>query len=662
VALILVLGALSLMMILAVAFAISMRTERLAAGNYADTVRARELAHVGLVRAMNDIRTMQGANLAVAGAQVYPAWLATNAINGHTNALQYATLTNGVAPNYIPKALLSGVSADAANRWVEITAADGTLLGRVGYLILNCSGLLDANFVGGSNRLYGASPAEIAVTNLPEISGGGNNLINRRDPPDPAAIRYESVAELDVYSGDSHPSNFFIYSYYTNGWWNANGNNIQLPVNLAGDLTGAGRGAAILAGFTNAGFSASEAGILYTNLLNYVDSDFNPLDFINGVEAVPMINEVVVSNRVVIVPGATQSVGGVAIEWWYPFANTGGAFEIRTIGTFANISPGDASLIPTNIVDMTNTASGAGMGVMHIPFFSGPATGAFSALFRATIQARIVKGGANVDAVTVVLTNGNNTATTTYSSVEFVDPRFNGEVTINNASYTTNPSLGAARNGATNACTLNWWTANPGFDTDPSMYVANSNLHSAAELGCLAYAPWKTVKLYGPNLRRVLDTFAVGTNPADNYVSYTRRGLVNPNSKQTNALAAVLVEMPVDEYPGGPSNRLSLAAAQTMAGYLVNGGYYTNLSDIGRSWTTFVSASNELQRESYFRNSADLLSVRQNLFEIILEVQLAYSGIYPRYTNLAHQRAVAIVWRDPYTGEFLVRSFQWLED
>ena len=41
VALILVLGALSLMLILAVSFAVSVRTERLAAGNYADSVRAR---------------------------------------------------------------------------------------------------------------------------------------------------------------------------------------------------------------------------------------------------------------------------------------------------------------------------------------------------------------------------------------------------------------------------------------------------------------------------------------------------------------------------------------------------------------------------------------------------------------------------------------------
>ncbi len=124
--------------------------------------------------------------------------------------------------------------------------------------------------------------------------------------------------------------------------------------------------------------------------------------------------------------------------------------------------------------------------------------------------------------------------------------------------------------------------------------------------------------------------------------------------------------MPVDEYPGDPAfTNSSLASAQSIASYLTN-GVYTNLSDIGRCVTNLTALnplfSNELKRESFFRNAAGLLSVRQNVFEVIIEVQLAYGGIYPRYRNLAHQRAVAVVWRDPYTGEFFVRSFLWLED
>ena len=50
IALVMVLGVLSLMVLMAVSFAISMRTERVAAGNQLDTVRVRQLAQVGLVR------------------------------------------------------------------------------------------------------------------------------------------------------------------------------------------------------------------------------------------------------------------------------------------------------------------------------------------------------------------------------------------------------------------------------------------------------------------------------------------------------------------------------------------------------------------------------------------------------------------------------------
>ena len=55
VALIMVLGLLSVMIIMAVSFAIAMRTERLAAGNYLDSVRAKQLVRGALHLAMADI-------------------------------------------------------------------------------------------------------------------------------------------------------------------------------------------------------------------------------------------------------------------------------------------------------------------------------------------------------------------------------------------------------------------------------------------------------------------------------------------------------------------------------------------------------------------------------------------------------------------------------
>ncbi len=680
VALILVLGTLSLMLIMAVSFAISMRTARLASGNYADTVRARQLVQVGLVRAMDDIRGMMGSNLNAAGAQVYPPWSVTNARNGAELGGEYAVLltTNAnTATNFIPGALNSADNAQKLNHWVEIREpSNNMLIGRVAYLILNCSGLLDANFAGGAGRGYGTNPAELAVASLPEIGAGANNLLNNRL----LNIRYESVAELHEYSGSSTPSNFFVYSYCSNGWWNGATN--LLPVNLAGgvaQLTVAGRKNAILAGFTNAGYSGLEAGILFSNLLDYVDGNSVPTNQVSSVEAVPMVNEVVVSN-LISVADSSATPGNkiytiktdVFVEWWYPFVNDAALpFDLSVevgFGEANNLKPANLP-VAAKPLGMPPAES---LNFIHLncPPVSVDRLPVNSISLVSTSSLSVKQGADVVDSLAglMILTNVNNGVQNNglYSScsvMQCIDPRFN---------YFLDPAAGCWTNappaslGATNPATIAWWARNPNNDTNSAMYVANRTLRLAGEVGCLACAPWKTVKFYGPARTRALDAFAIGTNDTDVFVTHSRRGLVNPNSLQSNVLAAVFAGMPVDDYPGGPSNSLSLASALTIAGRLANGGVYTNLSDIGQALTNFsalnVTLDNELKKESLFRNAAGLLSARQNVFQVIIEAQLAYGNMYPRYKNLAHQRAVAIVWRDPYTGEFFVRSFQWMED
>ncbi|MBU4199024.1 MAG: hypothetical protein KJ919_03755 [Verrucomicrobia bacterium] len=683
VALILVLGVLSLMLLLAVSFAISMRTERLAADNYADSVRARHLAQVGLVRALDDICRIMGTNLNNPAGQVYPLWAVTNSYSTNWTKLNTNTLlrlyTNASdsATNFIPRALwqeaVNANNLEPSNHWVEIWSSNavGTnnhmnLIGRVGYLILNCSGLLDANYAGGvgSTRQCGTNPNEIALAIMDEIGPGANNLVNNRDLNAPPDIRYESLEELNEYSVSSSPSNFITYSYFPNGYWS--GTTSFPPVNLTG-LMAPARKTPIINAFTNAGFSAAEAGILYSNLIDYVDANSDTV-FNGGVEPVPMINEIAVTNQVIDMGGGNfQSQGGVAIEWWHPFVGTGGAYQIQTSVMFVGIG-GFGGLVPVpaiinDLKPISPTGPALAM-IPSIPFSSGLSAGN-TVQFRSTISVQVLKGGITVDNVSVVLTN-NSSTTADRIGVEFIDPRFNGDMTY--AKCTNAPSL-----GATNACTMSWWTTNQGWDTDSAMYVANTNLRTVGELGYLAYAPWKTVKLYGPNLRKVLDVFAIGTNAADSYVTHARRGLVNPNSLEPEALPAVFADMPVDEYPGGPSIRLStITLAREIAdrvydSFLQYTNTFTNLSDFGRALTNFaalgggaIALDNELKRESLFRNACDLMSPRQNLFTIIIDAQVASGGSIPR--NTARQRAVAIVWRDPYTGEFFVRSFQWLED
>ena len=247
-----------------------------------------------------------------------------------------------------------------------------------------------------------------------------------------------------------------------------------------------------------------------------------------------------------------------------------------------------------------------------------------------------------------------------WTNRECIDPRFNAYP----AQWTNVPNAPSHGMGKTNTCTKNWWQANPDGDTNSEMYVRNERLQSVGELGYLAYAPWKTVKLYGPGLYPVLAHFAIGTNDADVYVTHARRGLINPNSWEVDALAAIFADMPVDDYPGeSPAYRLTMQDARDLVNNLGLEAM-TNLSDFGRAMTNFsglgVTFDSELKKESMFRNACGLMSVRQNLFTILIEAQVASGGGIPR--NAARQRAVAIVWRDPYTGEFFVRSFQWLED
>lgn len=694
IALVMVLGVLSLMVILAVAFSISMRTARMAAGNYAELVRARHLAQVGLVRAMDDICCAMGTNLSHPNAAVYPPWQVMNASSGSNLDTEYDTLLQGSTTNFIPRALLAEARA-LGNRWLEIWATNAIdvagsnvperrLMGRVGYLILNCSGLLDANFAGGAERGYGTNAAEIAVTNLPEIGAatGSDQWLQWRQQD----VRYETVEELQGLAGNSTPSNFFIYSYFPAGWWDGATTNYQ--VNLAGtegDMPeGSDRWRAITNAFCQAGFSPSEACVLHRNLIDYLDADSVPLNLLSTcVEAVPMINEVVFSSRVDVVvydesaTGKTYAVGGaVYAECWYPFVTDS---KVLSFGLNLDaLFTGTRDVVPQNISLPAPPGSPLARSWRVITNIAPSNVFVRTNLFApaitnvATIALDVDWNGQPVDRCPpIVLTNvvqgiagaGSHSAWTAF---ECLDPRFNAYVeNVNLWRRTNSETL-----GRTNTWTLACLATNVGGDTNSDMYVANAQLRSVAELGYLVYSsnsPWHTVKLYGPDLHRVLDVFAIGPNDSDTYVTSSRRGLVNPNSKQTNALAAVFVDMPVDEYPGGPSNRLSLAQARIVAAALAAGGPYTNLADIGRGLANLnfaaVGATNEFLRESLLRNAAGLLGARQNVFAIVIEAQAAsLGGTYVRYHNMAHQRAVAIVWRDPFSGEFFLRSFLWLND
>ncbi|MDO9541017.1 MAG: hypothetical protein Q7J98_01670 [Kiritimatiellia bacterium] len=699
VALILVLGLLTVMIIMAVTFAISMRTERLAAGNYADNVRARELVQAGLARAMNDLAANLGTSgLFSAGVKsAYPNWNVTNSYYVYTNVDSFvvarwntnvyllATDKANEATNYVPRALwTAAINADnrnPSNHWLPIESlvytndgvddylAESNLMGRVAYLIINCSGLLDANYVGGATRQSGTNPAEIAIGNLGEI--GGNFFTDRG-----TAVRYETMEELNALADINRPAtNLFVYSRALPGDWYAGlPPYVGTQVNLSGSMADLiSRENEIKNAFERA-FPAYESGVLYSNLIDYVDTNTIPQSLEYCVENVPMINEVVISNhvKVVTLPGPTYQYiinGAVYIECWYPFvSNANEAYNLNSSVTFAGSDVQPADLAPLDS-PLGTPPSGSFTNIQRSfsapPFDSGSIINPVRLVATITLSVKNTLG-LPVDQVNTFAITINNDGTagadkSTWTVFECCDPRFNLNPSDANqwrAVVEATPTLGSINTWATDSFSTN-------NDNDSEMFVANRPLRSVAELGCLVYSsfePWKTIKLYGPNRHRALDVFGLSTNVGDVFMSNTVfRGLVNCNSNAAlNASAAVFAGMPVDQYPGGPVTTVSLANARMVASNIFNGGFCTNLSDIGQNINNFPGATTELARESYFRNSVNLFNLRQNMFTIIIEAQAASGGNLPR--NPAKQRAVAIVWRDPYTGEMFVRHIRWLGD
>lgn len=702
VALVMVLGLLTVMIILAVSFAVSMRTERLASGNYADTVRARELVHVALARAMNDLAVNLGpTGLYQPDGKVYPSW---NVTNSYTNtddigAARWSTniyLIKGEATNYIPRALwLETTNADltsSSNHWLPIESAAPpaaglppatNLMGRVAYLILNCSSLLDANYAGSAGaRSGGTNPQEIAIANLEEIGVAGlNDFLTARN----SAVRYETLAQLNSMGDFYNPAtNLFVYSRALPGYWNANPlpyGSVGTQVNLSGSVADlVGRWSEITNAFVQAGFSLSESGVLFSNLIDYVDDDSIPSNMESCVENVPMINEVVVSNRIEVSAGSVGAnrnyrvITDVHVECWYPFVESAAvSFNLNITNKFSG-SPGfQHSDNTANITPLTSASESPPVKYLCCHLEKGPFE--LPIVDPITLTTTIdpkVQLSVNVDSLKnpIALTTTHDGSTIANdnkaASFECLDPRFNDNSADLKRWRPRTVSPSDAPVSDVNPWMTGWWLTNSDGDVDSVMYVANNRLHSVAELSYLVYtnAPWKTVKLYGPNRHRVLDVFGLSTNTSDVLMTnMVFRGLVNCNSNSVlDATAVVFAGMPVDQYPGEVSALPSLTMDQgrLVAASIFNGGTYcTNLSDLGRN-ITFPVGTTELQKDSYFRNAFNLLNLRQNMFTIIIEAQAASGGNIPR--NPAKQRAVAIVWRDPYTGEMFVRHLKWLGD
>lgn len=686
VALILVIGMLALMMVMGVSFAIFMRTERVAAGNYRNDVQARQLLNVALARAMAAVE----AHAALTNAH-YPEWLmlvSTNAAG--------TTVTNAAwATNYIPWGAVDA-NLDAV-KWIDVGGGGQGWDGRIAYACINASGLLDINHAGFTTRGSGTNASEIQIDVLPDVKNAAT-LVNNRP--------YDSIQEVNslAAAGLQGPASSFIP--YAASPKSYPGGATEPWVDIGGDEAALqAKRADIVAAFQSSGATAADAEFLYTNLLDYVDADHVPRDLASPcTESVPMINEVYVSIPYTFMPdGRLGIVPTIAFEWFYPFVKPNPTtYWLKYEVTFQKVGgvPTDDILPAPNPLVGSVALSYAGgtcqqAAVSPAPGTITPKIGTYTNSFgqalrlSASVRMEIHEGSAAgplVDAAPYPVAgtpllimnaptnipSGKVAAVTTIPvglGAEVMDPRFNWNCDYLNGNQ-WKPYIVAASNTINKAnnvalAKLSGRVA----DADTRLYVADEPLRSPWELSYLARGVaqsstppiqwhwWRTLRLMDESsggisatADPVLDYFVVGLTNG------VRRGCANPNTRSVDVLKAMLIDMPLNKYPLEPgAYTLTDADATRLATWWVSagnsvGGSISNLSRMGQMTNVFADAvftgRTAFEKEAFFRNLVNLLDVRQNYFVILLYAQSTKTTPDGVKNVAAECRGVAEVWRD----------------
>ena len=698
VALIVVLGIMAVLAVLAVAFSKAMRDSRLAAKNYADEVKARHFTHVGLAEAMNLVDDW------MAQLSTYPSFSQSPDADGSRNVTNpVCNLLVGEATNMIPRALWADALSVTCNwRYIRGTNAGVTTMtnGRVAYLILNCSGLLDANYIGGNLWSGGTSVAEMNLQALDLDVSDENRFYSDRNTHQ----RYETVAELTALNQGLIPptSNLFVYSLdFGRDVYITNGAHVGLPdiqlipkfhINGIADGVCSGYSSSALnayvadinntnswlranywnrlAGYLNLAGAGDASGPprisdvagVFWNIVNYLDTDSVPqtgsltpwLSNV-GCEATPLINEIVFR--------MTNTQFRFDVELWYPFwpasaASNDYALQIVVWTNSPPAGSGQALNLDTvDAVSVTHLIGAMAFGNSNTEFrtYSSPT---FSTTNGAWFLARVL------DATTLApvdqAINGTPWHFTNAVCYQINDPR------LNSSFAAWNGSLSNTLNRMNFGCNP-WASEGHGLP----IYHRNGPMRNIGEIGHIHIPdltrPWRNISLtnlFGGGA--LLDWLTV--RPTNR----TERGLVNILTRQSEVLRALFYQTPIGHINSPTTTNYLLDSADScrLADAVMDGdppglNMGTILSLIGasdeyRSWRPYtvggVDHSGDL-KEDALRNIVELITLRQNLFTVIIAAQaLSKDG----QGVLAEKRAMAIVYRDAYTGQSFVRLFKWL--
>jgi hypothetical protein len=241
---------------------------------------------------------------------------------------------------------------------------------------------------------------------------------------------------------------------------------------------------------------------------------------------------------------------------------------------------------------------------------------------------------------------------------EIRDPRYNWSP----AFWLSYPAPGVPSLNAENNVTKQAFTmfANM-FDRGTDMYVSDSNcLQSVGELGNLLQSAnpnkiWQTIKLFDDknSIRkrdRVFELFKLGSE------SGFARGRVNLNTAIMSVLGTVFTNCPLGYM--GTNNITDVSGIMTLLRADSSRMYY-DIGDMGNTnkagfpysgWKDVFPGSSDCLIESVISQTAELLTVRQNLFTIFLAANTSTAGMAGSGGKrmLSSAYAIAEVWRDPF--------------
>lgn len=668
VSLIITLGVLAVFTLMVTAMLIVTRSDRRASRAFADNIRAKHLLHAAVVNAIEDIN-VKLASKTYPDVDTWTSGAASPAVD----------LLKGDATNFIPRALWTEATSEAPTAWINLVQ-DGVTNGRIAYMIVNCSGLLDANIVGGKDRTESTSVEELDLSGLIGLDfssdlSGTNGFFAQRN----RHYQYESIWELGRINGEvvKQPYNLFTYSYdpgrdqyYTNisdlgsfeidlyDKFHINDTNSSNYFDTLLEITG------------KSGLANPDA--LTWNMINYIDEDRIPQsdedspELSNEIsEAVPLVNEISLER----VDGQPTNHYAVSVELWFPFhpatvsSNDNFTIEVDiytnsihceecsfdySVGSMTFGNPGSEFLIFSN--------QPGEFIVFPNPSSNGPAYLPVSSTNQVWCMARVLHGGTPVDQAP-----GTNTLMFTGDYAYSVDdPRMNGSI--------ENWDVVSRSIGSNNWNCTAWADEIEGQGLP--IFHRDGPMVTIGEVGHIFHpgstnTKWRNINILSPEGAFLLDRLTVrATNPP-------ACGLVSMNSAQTNVLGTLFhgVEVGYTNEFKTASHTLDMNGdpVRQITSALGKGFYsFENMFEIDGVSNGFQKCASsivtngqvsDIIREAPLRNIVEMVTWRQNIFTVIVASQaLGRDGETP----VAEKRGIAVVYRDAYTGKSFIKSFRLL--